>query len=424
LRKFSHILYCLMVYVSLPAQTLTPASVQSDSSALVDTLHSRTAVAATYSFINLQQNKLHYGKDSSVFMGLFKKIESLQNIRKGRFTIVHIGGSHVQAGIWSHAFYKNFPANFHGATAGYFVFPYKMAKTNGQPYASSFCQGKWTKCRNVRKDFCLPLGMNGWSVSTNDSSAFFGVTLTARAELKKFNTVKVYHNFNPSFELYSMHKAEKADYKEQGYTLFTFDHEMDSICLTAVKIDTLQKDFTLFGFSLEDSNITGYYLAALGANGASTNSYLRCDYFVPQLQTIQPDLVFLSLGVNDVQAKDFTMEGFMASYDSLINMIRKAAPDCGIVITTTTDNFIKRKTPNIRSEKARQAAFALMEKRNIAVWDMYEVMGGYKSIAKWAKAGIAAKDRVHLSGKGYRMMGDLMFDAFYQSYLYNLNIRN
>ncbi len=417
MRKLVYILFCFIGLVK--SQTLT--SVDNTNH---DTINIKASAASSYSFINLHQNRIYYGKDSSAFISFFRKLEQINKGKKEKINIVHIGGSHVQGGNWSHAFFQDFPETFRANARGYFIFPYKIAKSNGQPYATSFSSGRWTKCRNVKKEYCLPLGMSGWSVSTQDSTAYFGFALTKRSVVKSFNIVKVYHNFSPDFELHCLLKSSKKDFEDLGYTLFKLEHQTDSICFSIVRKDTCKSSFTLFGFSAEQYPDSGFYLAALGANGASTNSFLRCDYFTQQLRTIKPDLVIFSLGVNDVQSKEFTKEHFMASYDSLINMVKIASPQCAIMITTTTDNYIKRKTPNIRTEKAAEAIFTLIEKRNIAVWDMYNVMGGYKSIVKWGKAGLAAKDRVHLSPKGYKLMGHLMFDALYRSYLYNLNIKN
>ena len=44
-------------------------------------------------------------------------------------------------------------------------------------------------------------------------------------------------------------------------------------------------------------------------------------------------------------------------------------------------------------------------------WDMYEVMGGYGSSDAWKEAGLMQGDRVHFTPAGYRLIGDLLFDA-------------
>lgn len=376
-----------------------------------------------HSFIKYDLNFLNFSRDSSSFLYLYKKIDSMKILPINKINIVHIGGSHVQGGTWSNTFLSNFQNTYNTQGGGYFVFPYKIAKTNGQPYATSFSNGTWKLCRAIGKESCLPMGMNGLSIITNDSSNNFGVALTKGAVCRKINIVKVYHNFNSSFE-FNLCTDDKTiinrfDYANLGYTLFLFDNLIDSLNFELVKKDTCRKDFILYGFSLENEISSGFYLAGLGANGASSSTFLKCLNFSSQLQTIHPDLVILSLGVNDTQSKGFEKEEYIEHYDSLILLIKRANPNAAIILTTTTDNFIKRKTSNKRTIKAKEASFELMEKHNVAVWDLFSLMGGYKSMLSWNRAGLANKDRVHFTSKGYTLLGNMMFDAVYKSY--NLN---
>lgn len=380
-----------------------------------------------YSFIKYELNKLSYSNDSSSFMKFFQKADSFSQKKKKWLTVAHIGGSHVQGGTWSNTFISNLQNELKPSGGGYFIFPYKLAKTNSPHYASSFTNGNWKKCRCVGKDYCLPLGMCGMSVTNNDSATIFGIALTKRSLIKGFNSIKVYHNFNPSFEfnISSKHnlQAIRIDKKDLGYTQFDIEMPIDSLSFDLVRLDTLQRDFILYGFGVESNMTNGIYLAALGANGASSSSFLRCNYFSEQLKTISPDLVIISLGVNDTQSKDFGKDDYIENYDSLITKIKEVNPDVAILLTTTTDNFIRRKTSNKRPIKAQEAMFELMQKHQIAVWDLYSIMGGYKSILQWTKAGLASKDRVHFSNKGYTILGNMMAEALLKSYHNNIKIK-
>lgn len=371
--------------------------------------------AKNYSFIRTELNRLSFSSDSASFQTLFRKMETLKESKDGKISIVHIGGSHVQGGIWSNTFMGDFQENQATTGGGYFTFPYKIAKTNSQPYTTSFTNGKWKRCRNIGKETCVPIGMNGLSIITNDSANFFGIALTPGAFCKSVNIVKVYHNFNNSFMFTLNSKFQfnytRDDNADLGYTAFTFISPIDSVWFDLVRKDTLSPDFIVYGFSLENNLSPGFYLAGLGANGAASGSFLRCSNFVQQLSTIHPDLVVLSLGVNDTQSRGFDTEDYIEHYDSLIANIKKASPAACIILTTTTDNFIKRKNSNKRTITARDAMFELMAKHHVAVWDLFSIMGGYKSMIKWNKAGLAARDKVHFTARGYVILGHLMFEA-------------
>ena len=366
-------------------------------------------------------NKLLLPTDSSVFARLFNKVDALQTEDVNRLSIVHFGGSHVQAGIWSNAFSYALQMHFNKMGGGYFGFPYKLAKTNGQYYLSTFSSAKWKKCRAVTSDFCLPLGMSGLSISTNDSAGIFGAALNARSACRYVNNIKVYHNFNPSFSFQliapAAGKIDRRDNLEQGYTLFSFENPLDSMAFSFTRLDTNQRDFILYGFSLENDLASGVYLAALGVNGGSANSILKSSELNRQLPSLKADLYIISYGVNDTQSAEFSAEKFYSSYDSLIRKIQAINPDAAIILTTTTDNYIRTKTHNKKTAIARDVMLRLMNDRHVAIWDMYEIMGGPKSIIKWAQLGLASKDRVHFTTKGYNLWGQLLFQAFLDSYL-------
>lgn len=380
----------------------------------------------TYSFIAYDQNYIKFPKDSSAFMNFYAKLDSFSQKKRKQITIVHIGGSHVQGGTWSNTFTGALQTEFKPAGGGYFIFPYKLAKTNSPPYATSFTNGSWKKCRCVGKEFCLPLGMCGMSVNSNDSANTFGIALTKRSLFKGFNSVKVYHNFNSSFEfnISKRHniQAVRIDKKELGYTQFDIEMPMDSLSFDLVKKDSLQKDFVLYGFSVESNLANSIYLAALGANGAASGSFLKCTYFADQLKTLMPDLIIISLGVNDTQSKAFEKEEYIEHYDSLIMKLKEVNPNVAILLTTTTDNFMgsRHRTANKRPIQTKDAMYELMQKHNVAVWDLYTVMGGYKSMLQWVKVGLGARDRVHFSPKGYTIIGNLMASAVLKPYYNNL----
>lgn len=51
-----------------------------------------------YDFARFEKNRIGFQGDSSAFERLFKKMDSVLFLGKGNLSIMHIGGSHVQAG--------------------------------------------------------------------------------------------------------------------------------------------------------------------------------------------------------------------------------------------------------------------------------------------------------------------------------------
>ena len=383
--------------------------------------------AQQYPFINYDQSKLYFSKDSSQFMDFYKKIDELKEGKRNKVTVIHFGGSHIQAGFWTEVLMDGFQSigNFNGG--GTFIFPFKIVKTNSPHFFKSFTTGKWIRKRSaLAKEMCDNLGLAGMAGITNDSANTFGFKLLKNNHHQSFNTLRVYHNFNPSFDFFMEEQIglqfTRRDFKKESYTEYHFETYIDSVNFNLVRKDTIIKDFMLRGFSVENSN-PGFYYASIGVNGASTSSYLKCQEFVNELTGIPPDLVIFSLGVNDTHDSNFSKQKFIENYDSLISLVKVASPNCTFLFTTVTDNYMNRKTANKRPIKAQEAMFELMEKHQCAVYDLYGVMGGYKSIYKWYKAGLAAKDKVHFNGRGYNILANLMFDAINRSYKYNSKIK-
>ncbi|MBK6342655.1 MAG: hypothetical protein IPF41_08720 [Flavobacteriales bacterium] len=129
-----------------------------------------------------------------------------------------------------------------------------------------------------------------------------------------------------------------------------------------------------------------------------------------------PDLVILSIGINDAHDPDFNAARYEANYRELIRRIRVAEPGAAILLTTNTDSYMKRRFVNKNAGAVRDAMLRLSANEGVGVWDSWGVMGGEASIRRWEKAGMAKADRVHLNRAGYELLGDLLFGAMIEKY--------
>ena len=50
------------------------------------------------------------------------------------------------------------------------------------------------------------------------------------------------------------------------------------------------------------------------------------------------------------------------------------------------------------------------------LWDLFNIMGGLESMMRWEEEGLAKKDKIHFTNKGYTLIGDLFFNALMRFY--------
>ncbi|MBK5269987.1 MAG: hypothetical protein JJE22_03130, partial [Bacteroidia bacterium] len=54
--------------------------------------------------------------------------------------------------------------------------------------------------------------------------------------------------------------------------------------------------------------------------------------------------------------------------------------------------------------------------QRIPLWDLYRITNGYGSAYSWLKRGLMNNDRVHFTSEGYRLQGNLLFNALAKGY--------
>ena len=196
----------------------------------------------------------------------------------------------------------------------------------------------------------------------------------------------------------------------------------DSICIL---FDSVPGEFTLTGVLLEN-DMSGISVHGVGVNGASVPSYLRCHDFERDLKLIKPDLIIFSIGINDAADTGFNKSYFKQNYKELISIIQRVNPDCALLFVTNNDSFKKiRKNKyqvNLNGPVVEEAFMEMGKDYNAAVWNQFDIMGGLKSMEEWEKAGLAKKDKVHFTNEGYKLLGDLLYNALITRYIEHVQL--
>ena len=453
-----------------------------------------------YDCINYDANKLILKGDSNKLNTFFDKLDSLALWGNNEINIVHIGGSHIQAGVFPNRMRMNFSnilPGFGGERGA--IFPYSAARTNNPKNFEIKYSGEWKHCQNSRPPVTETLGMMGYTISTNDLNS----TITFNLNPQEFNTNWKYNKLrlfaslgdkqlipiliigndtipsiyeDSTFVFYLNNFAEKgtialgktSDFdrlynKYNSQFINIKDSIQNSLSLELEKIynekdsaqtlnsqpsilnsyqldiglesDNIQSPtneycttntnwkFSIMGL-LPENDFNGITYHSMGVNGASLQSWLRCEKFEEQMTFIKPDLAIMAIGVNDanVEYGRFSKETFKTRYNQLLSKIYAVNPNCAIIFITNNDCVVRvgRRSYGLNKNTAlvQQAMHELAEQHNAAVWDLYEIMGGLGSISVWNEVGLANKDRVHFLIPGYNLLGDMLYNAIIYEWLY------
>lgn len=453
-----------------------------------------------YDCINYDANKLILKGDSNKLNTFFDKLDSLALWGNNEINIVHIGGSHIQAGVFPNRMRMNFSnilPGFGGERGA--IFPYSAARTNNPKNFEIKYSGEWKRCQNSRPPVTETLGMMGYTISTNDLNS----TITFNLNPQEFNTNWKYNKLrlfaslgdkqlipiliigndtipsiyeDSTFVFYLNNFAEKgtialgktSDFdrlynKYNSQFINIKDSIQNSLSLELEKIynekdsaqtlnsqpsilnsyqldiglesDNIQSPtneycttntnwkFSIMGL-LPENDFNGITYHSMGVNGASLQSWLRCEKFEEQMTFIKPDLAIMAIGVNDanVEYGRFSKETFKTRYNQLLSKIYAVNPNCAIIFITNNDCVVRvgRRSYGLNKNTAlvQQAMHELAEQHNAAVWDLYEIMGGLGSISVWNEVGLANKDRVHFLIPGYNLLGDMLYNAIIYEWLY------
>jgi Lysophospholipase L1 and related esterases len=378
-----------------------------------------------YPFISKKKNVIRFpGKDSTAFYRFFEKVDDFVATGSGQINVLHIGGSHVQADMFSHQVRMHLDLINHPYQSGRgFIFPFTVAKTNNPANYKVAYSGKWSSASNVQRNREMSLGMGGIAVYTNDPEAAIYVNLNPGDSITKrwtFNRLRLLgypeDDEAPIRPVLYYNGASYDSFYDLVTETYIFDLPFEADCFEIgfVSEDSDRHIFIVNGF-IPEKDTPGITYHAIGVNGASTVSYLNSEFFEKELAIIAPDLVIFGIGINDAAGKDFDTSVFRANYNELIRRIKTASPQCAFLFITNNDSYkkVSRKKYQVNRNGllAQEAFYELAVENQGGVWDLFEIMGGLSSMQQWEKAGLAQRDKIHFNRAGYELLGDLLFNA-------------
>lgn len=384
-----------------------------------------------YDYINYEANELKFDEQNSELMHFFHLFDSITMKKEGRINIVHIGGSHVQAGKMSNTIRRNildqYP-DFVGPRG--LIFPYSAAKKSNNPADYKVEKSDYfSLVRNVYDTLEKPLGVSGIAVHTSGNHEYIKISLLDSAVDYSTNKI-VLLGFSEGGNVVPKIKTSKKTYTpdEVDVNLRRYTYHIDShIDEFTIQLPLKSKEtFTLTGILL-DNDKSGITFHSIGVNGADVPAYLKCDYFIEDMELICPDLVIFGIGINDASKSDFDTTIFRSNYHELIGNIKAVNPHCAFIFMTNNDSFRRiekgKYEVNEKGVLARDVFYRLADDTNGAVWDLFEIMGGLGSMETWYKNGVARADRIHFTNEGYHVIGNLFSESFFRQLEYYRNLK-
>jgi lysophospholipase L1-like esterase len=378
-----------------------------------------------YAFIRYDTNQFEFVHNNSQYNTLFAKFDSLIKAGNNQIKIVHIGGSHIQADIYTHCMRQELQSFYPGVLGSRgFFFPYTLARTNSPSNLWIKFSGTWQTCKNTQSNPVFELGLSGITSALTSSSG--SLQIVARYDTLQhydFNHIKIFCNAALTGNIPTLNHGQLVNEvkinEAGGYIQYDLNHYTDTLDIHIQQADSANEPFQLYGISLE-SDDPGVIYSSIGVNGAKLQSYLRCNLFVQHLKALNPDWIILSIGTNDGNTRQFDSEAFRNEYKLLLSKIHQAVPDAAILLTVPNDSYLYKRYINHNTSRMREIIFDLARSENCGVWDFYTIMGGLNSSMVWYNNGLMKKDHIHFNNKGYILKGNLFFNAFLKSWEYHL----
>ena len=434
---------------------------------VIDTITSDSIAIYKNEIINPEAIKKFYGK-----------LYQLEQKKDCKLRAVHIGDSHIQADMFTGKMRSLLQDKFGNGGLG-FSFPYNLAKTNGNYFIKYTSNATFESYRNIYKDSTQPVGLSGIALYTKtkdfviqvgvrDKKFSFNTVKLVQPKKGVFNLATaskeiVIESSVPKTIVHKIKSGESISGIATKYNT-TIDgikkangfRSNNIIAGNTLKIRTKQTEpskisptefislplvddlvsqnyysqepieniyvvsnesdsiFALNGLILEKSD-PGIVYSAIGVNGAKACDYNRFPMFFNQLKALESDLVVISLGTNESFDKKTTVVYF-EELQLMIQNIKAVNPSVEILLTTPPPSFFGRKYPNTFVADYTKKLIETAVENKVAIWDMFQALGGLFAVNDNYKKGLMSKDKVHYSRSGYDLQGQLFFDALMTSY--------
>ncbi len=343
-------------------------------------------------------------------------LDALKNAKSKSVRIAHYGDSAIEGDLVTSDLREAFQSKFGGNGVGWLGIV-SQDITFRTTTKHSF-GGNWEAASVYTSNpKGLPLGISCEANIPKGNAWVQYQTTTSRRYLKDFTVVKLY---------YSKAKNSQIKYSFDGGAaqtaqLSTASGLQELILKPSGKAKTVKIEFpvsdqaTVYGVSLE--NEPGVYIDNLPLRG---NSGVDLQQINPALlkdfaKLLDYKLIVLEFGLNIAGARaDYTW--YEREMLKVISNLKVAFPKTSIVMVSVHDKAMKKGSSFVTDPsivRLLQTQKSIAEKAGVAIWSLFDAMGGENSMPNWVNANppLAFKDYIHFNDQGAKKVAQLFSEA-------------
>ncbi len=221
------------------------------------------------------------------------------------------------------------------------------------------------------------------------------------------------NDLTPNFKIsagdfeFTVDESVKSTQEGKNFLVIPINQEIKELSLNLLPTEKTEQLFRFYGFSLEKKEKKGLLYQSFGVGASPFEAVLNLEKLKEQSEQLQPDLVILDYGTNNILYQNKVPANLPANVVKAITQFREINPDILIVLTSTQDLFYKGRYIDAGIEFAKMMD-SIARENDVMYWNFYDLSGGYGQIKNWESQGYAQKDYVHLTSKGYRLKGYLL----------------
>ena len=171
---------------------------------------------------------------------------------------------------------------------------------------------------------------------------------------------------------------------------------------------------TIYGVALDGNR--GVAVDNFGMRGSSGQGFsaMNLSLYSRLVKQLNVRAVIMQYGVNVVPNALANYNYYKRSMKSQIASFKRANPGISIIVIGPSD-MSKNEDGEYASYEniplIRDAMKKAALESGCCFWDLYEAMGGENAMIEWVDQGLAQKDYTHLTYKGAKYVGEMLFEA-------------